>query len=46
MLLSPHGVDDFIAGATNAKKVNTTEVELTKENLPSTTHILVLDHSQ
>lgn len=42
----PHGVDDFIAGVTNAKEVNATEVELTRENLPSTTQILVLDHSQ
>lgn len=40
-----HGVDDFIAGKGNAKRVNATEVELTKENLPSTTQILVLDHA-
>jgi L-ascorbate metabolism protein UlaG (beta-lactamase superfamily) len=42
----PHGVDDFIAGVTNAEEVNATEVELTKETLRSTTQILVLDHSQ
>ncbi|MBW2060348.1 MAG: MBL fold metallo-hydrolase [Deltaproteobacteria bacterium] len=41
----PYGVEDFIAGMNNVKMVNAFEVELTKENLPETTQIMVLDHA-
>ncbi len=34
--------DDFLAGKTNAKKLDTSEIEITKENLPASTEIQVL----
>jgi len=35
-------VDDFIAGKTNVKKLNTSEIEVTKDNLPASTEIQIL----
>ncbi len=35
-------VDDFLAGKTNVKKLDESEIEITKENLPASTEIQVL----
>jgi len=38
--------DDFLAGKSNVKKMNSSEVELTLEKLPKTTEIIVLKHAR
>jgi hypothetical protein len=35
-------VDDFLAGKTNVKKMNSSEIEITGDNLPASTEIQVL----
>ena len=35
-------VDDFISGKTNVKKLDASEIEITKDNLPTSTEIQVL----
>ncbi|UCG82794.1 MAG: MBL fold metallo-hydrolase [Dehalococcoidia bacterium] len=40
------GVDDFLEGKSDVKKVDTSEVELTSESLPAKTQIVVLKHAQ
>lgn len=40
------GVEDFLKGKTNARRAKGTEIEVTKETLPKTPEIVVLDHAQ
>ena len=39
------GVDDFISGKQNVKRINASEVLYTKDQLPSETAIVVLEHA-
>lgn len=39
------GVEDFLKGKVNVKKMDASEVELTKSELPSATEIVVLKHA-
>ena len=39
------GVDDFLKGKANVKRMDTSEVELTKSELPSAAEIVVLNHA-
>ncbi len=39
------GVDDFLRGKPNVRKVGVSEVELSKEQLPQATEIVVLEHA-
>lgn len=39
------GVDDFLKGKANVKRMDASEVELTKSELPSATEIVVLKHA-
>jgi hypothetical protein len=38
-------VDDFLQGKANVKKMDTSEVELKKSELPATAEIVVLRHA-
>ncbi|MHB1456590.1 MAG: MBL fold metallo-hydrolase [Armatimonadota bacterium] len=40
----PYTVDDFIAGKSNATRLDSSGFEAIKENLPETTQIIVLEH--
>ena len=40
------GVDKFVAGRKNVKKVNTAEVEIKKETLPATQEVWVLQYQK
>jgi L-ascorbate metabolism protein UlaG (beta-lactamase superfamily) len=40
------GVDEFLKGKTEVKKLDYSEVELTLESLPAKTEIVVLEHAQ
>jgi len=39
------GVDDFLKGKANVKRMDASEVELTKSELPSAAEIVVLKHA-
>lgn len=39
------GVEDFLKGKSNIRRIDDSEVELTKENLPRETEIIVLRHA-
>lgn len=38
--------DDFLAGKSNVRKMNSSEIELTREKLPKTTEIIVLKYAR
>ena len=38
------GVDDFLRGKENVERINSSEISLTKADLPEETHIQVLEH--
>ena len=40
------GVDEFIKGKENVKRIGRSEVDITRENLPAKTEIWVLEHSK